>query len=62
MSLNLTGNNLIPYPYRHTTKTVNGLTFTDNGDGTIAVNGTSTATTGFALVWDSSTIITKGEK
>ena len=32
--------NLIPYPHQETTKTVNGLTFTDNGDGTITVNGT----------------------
>lgn len=62
MSLNLTGNNLIPYPYTHTTKTVNGLTFTDNGDGTISVNGTATATTGFTLRGINSTIITKGEK
>lgn len=34
--------NLIPYPYADTTKTVNGVTFTDNGDGTITVNGTAT--------------------
>ena len=34
--------NLIPYPYAETTKTVNGITFTDNGDGTITVNGTAT--------------------
>lgn len=31
--------NLIPYPYYETTKTVNGVTFTDNGDGTISVTG-----------------------
>lgn len=40
--------NLIPYPYVDTTKTTNGLTFTDNGDGTITVNGTATATTYFS--------------
>ena len=34
--------NLIPYPYADTTKTVNGVTFTNNGDGTITVNGTAT--------------------
>lgn len=34
--------NLIPYPYADTTKTINGVTFTDNGDGTITVNGTAT--------------------
>lgn len=36
------GKNLIPYPHAHTTKTENGITFTDNGDGTITVNGTAT--------------------
>lgn len=36
-------NNLISYPYRDTTTTVNGVTFTDNGDGTITANGTATA-------------------
>ncbi len=34
--------NLIPYPYAETTKTENGITFTDNGDGTITANGTAT--------------------
>ena len=43
MSLNLTGSNLIPYPYVTTSKTENGITFTDNGDGTITANGTATA-------------------
>ena len=36
-------NNLIPYPYYESTKTVNGITFTDNGNGTITANGTATA-------------------
>ena len=43
------GKNLIPYPYHQTTKTENGITFTDNGDGTITVNGTATADTWFIL-------------
>lgn len=43
------GKNLIPYPYHQTTFTANGLTFTDNGDGTITVNGTATARTFFNL-------------
>lgn len=34
--------NLIPYPYADTTKTINGVTFIDNGDGTITANGTAT--------------------
>lgn len=33
--------NLLLYPYYETTKTSNGVTFTDNGDGTITVNGTA---------------------
>lgn len=48
VGLNVTGNT-INYPYYETTKTQNGLTFTDNGDGTITVNGTSTATTYFYI-------------
>lgn len=42
--------NLIPYPYFSTTKTTNGVTFTDNGDGSITVNGTATANAVFYLV------------
>lgn len=37
--------NLIPYQYTNGTYTENGITFTDNGDGTITVNGTATANT-----------------
>lgn len=44
-----TGKNLLPYPYQNTTKTANGITFTDNGDGTITVNGTATANAQFLL-------------
>ncbi len=36
-----TGKNLLPYPYHDTTKTSNGITFTDNGDGSITINGTA---------------------
>ena len=36
------GKNLIPYPYARTTQTINGITITDNGDGSITVNGTAT--------------------
>jgi hypothetical protein len=43
------GANLIPYPYTETTKTINGITFTDNGDGSITVNGTATGTVLFAV-------------
>ena len=43
------GKNLIPYPYINTTKTINGIIFTDNGDGSITINGTATANAYFAL-------------
>ena len=43
------GKNLIPYPYINTTKTINGIIFTDNGDGSITINGTATANAFFAL-------------
>ena len=42
--------NLIPYPGTETTKTENGITFTDNGDGTVTVvtdAGGATADTAF---------------
>lgn len=45
----LTIKNLLPYPYVNTTKTVNGVTFTDNGDGTITVSGTPTASISYYL-------------
>lgn len=37
------GKNVLPYPYTHTTRTVNGCTFTDNGDGSIGLSGTPTS-------------------
>lgn len=36
------GKNLIKYPYRNTTQTIGGVTFTDKGDGGITMEGTST--------------------
>ena len=41
--------NLIPYPYTDTTKTLNGITFTVNSDGSVTVNGTATAQAYFRL-------------
>ena len=43
------GKNILEYPYVETTLTRNGITFTDNGDGTITANGTATADTQFRL-------------
>lgn len=47
-----TGANILPYPYYDTTVTVNGVTFTDNGDGSITMNGTATANAEFAFLAD----------
>ena len=47
-----TGANILPYPYHDTTVTVNGVTFTDNGDGSITMNGTATANAEFAFLAD----------
>ena len=49
--------NLIPYPYVETTKTVNGVTFTDNGDGSITVNGTATASVTFVIRSEKSPLV-----
>lgn len=48
--------NLIKYPYYNTSTVLNGLTFTDNGDGTLKVNGTATAITFFNLVYRSENV------
>lgn len=37
------GNQLITYPYADSSKTLNGINFIDNGDGSITVKGTATA-------------------
>ena len=45
----VSGKNLLKYPYEQTTRTSYGITFTDNGDGTITANGTATANATFLL-------------
>ena len=47
--LNVTGSNVLPYPYSKSTITDNGITFTDNGDGSITINGTATAGANYIL-------------
>ena len=42
ITLTTCGKNLIPYPYYHSGMSVNGVTISDNGDGSITVNGTAT--------------------
>ena len=41
-AVTVTGAQVIPYPYRDTTKTSNGITFTDMGNGGTKITGTST--------------------
>lgn len=43
------GKNLLKYPYASTTFTRNGVTCTDNGDGSVTVDGTATAQTDFSF-------------
>ena len=40
---------MLPYPFYDTTKTDNGITFTDNGNGTLTINGTASADAVFIL-------------
>lgn len=43
------GYNLIPFPYFHDSRTINGITWTINEDGSVTANGTSTAVSIFRL-------------
>ncbi len=43
-------NNLLIYPYSETTKEQDGIVFTDNGDGSITLNGTATKNTNFYFI------------
>lgn len=43
VKLSRTGKNLLKYPYYDRTGTYAGVTFTDNGDGSVTLNGTPTA-------------------
>lgn len=62
VAVKVSSKNILPYPYYHTTKTENGITFTDNGDGSITCNGTATALTYFYFVFASSDIIEPNTK
>ena len=48
-TLGYTKKNMLPYPYRETSVTSNGITYVDNKDGTITVNGTATMDAYFSL-------------
>ena len=43
LKVNVEGKNLMPFPYNKGNETINGVTFTHNGDGTVTVNGEATA-------------------
>ena len=55
------GKNLIPYPYSKTVRE-SGITFTDNGDGSITINGTNNGNgnSAFYFVQDGSVVLPKG--
>ena len=55
-----TSKNLIPYPFKETTKTENGITFTDNGDGTVTVNGSYNGDVTAKFCFTSSVHLTAG--
>ena len=55
IGVNVISKNFIKRPYRDTSKTVNGITFTVNEDGTITANGTATAQAQFSVAVDSNT-------
>ncbi len=57
--LSVSGKNLLKYPYADTTRTVSGVTFTDNGDGSITINGTASADIYFDFVRSSSPLLVK---
>ncbi len=45
------GKNLLSYPYHETTRGKYGIMYTDNGDGSITINGTATAAASFVLTY-----------
>lgn len=50
IGVTVAGKNLLPYPYVNSSKTVGGITFTDNGDGSVTVKGTATAQVFFNIL------------
>ncbi len=51
LGVKVSSKNLIPYPYSDKTKTLNGITFTVNADGSISFSGTSTGQATFYFVY-----------
>ena len=54
------GKNLLPYPFTDITINMNGITFTDNGDGTFVLNGTATGNCAYLLL-DKANLYLKGK-
>lgn len=55
------GKNLLPYPYRETKKTIDGVTFTTQADGGIALNGTPTSNFVALELYKGEPLATKGK-
>lgn len=47
IKLSVTGKNLLPYPFYQNNLTLNGITYTDNKDGTLLLSGTTTDPSSF---------------
>ena len=47
-----TKKNLIPYPYKTSSNVSNGITWTDNGDGTITARGTATVSDSYFEIYE----------
>ena len=56
-SVGIRSSNLLPYPYKAKTSTVNGVTFTMNNDGSILINGTAKAATTVYLHQDTKNLL-----
>lgn len=48
--LRVCNKNLLPYPFTQTSKVESGVTFVDNGDGSVTANGTATSSIGFWFI------------
>lgn len=49
VDVTVAGANLLPFPYNVGSQVINGVTFTINSDGSIAINGTATASASLRL-------------
>lgn len=63
VNLYRSGKNFLPFPYSEGSKTANGITFIDNGDGSITITGQNNGTNNsvFYLVSGGSVVLPKGD-